>query len=143
LIHLDELNSVALLADFAAVLVPGAVWDEVARHRPQALSSAHLPLERCAPARSARVEAVSALYTLHAGEIEALCQCTALPGALLLTDDTAARLAARTLGVTAHGTVGVLLRAIRRGQLPKDRALSLLRQIPDVTTLHLRPALLD
>lgn len=38
LIHLDELGCVELLADFPQVLVPLAVWDEVAKHRPNALN---------------------------------------------------------------------------------------------------------
>src|SRR5437867_3584724 len=36
LIHLDEVDCLELLADFAKVLVPEAVWREVERHGPQA-----------------------------------------------------------------------------------------------------------
>jgi hypothetical protein len=32
LIHLDELGCLDLLSDFLQVLVPDAVWNEVARH---------------------------------------------------------------------------------------------------------------
>jgi predicted nucleic acid-binding protein len=32
LIHLDEVDSLDLLADFAEVLVPDAVWREVEQH---------------------------------------------------------------------------------------------------------------
>lgn len=35
LIHLDELDALGLLSDFAEVLVPDAVWREVERHRPR------------------------------------------------------------------------------------------------------------
>lgn len=34
LIHLDELDSLRLLCDFPAVLVPEVVWAEALRHRP-------------------------------------------------------------------------------------------------------------
>jgi predicted nucleic acid-binding protein len=34
LIHLDEVGSMELLADFPQVLVPLAVWEEVTKHRP-------------------------------------------------------------------------------------------------------------
>lgn len=37
LIHLDELESLWLLTDFAEVHVPVAVWEEVSRHCPAAL----------------------------------------------------------------------------------------------------------
>jgi predicted nucleic acid-binding protein len=52
------------------------------------------------------------------------------------------RLAAKTLGVEARGTLGLLVRAIRRHQLSKAEAIELLRQIPERSTLHIRPGLL-
>lgn len=39
LMRLDELYALDLLADFTEVLVPDAVWREVERHRPRALSA--------------------------------------------------------------------------------------------------------
>ncbi|NJM12176.1 MAG: hypothetical protein HC889_10085 [Synechococcaceae cyanobacterium SM1_2_3] len=59
-----------------------------------------------------------------------------------MTDDTAARLAAKTLAINAHGTIGLILRAMRRSQLSKTETLALLREIPQRTSLHIRPALL-
>ena len=63
--------------------------------------------------------------------------------ALLLTDDTAARLAARNLSIRAHGTFGILLRAIRRGQRSKGALLEVLRELPQRCSLHLKRNLLD
>ncbi|MBK7002426.1 MAG: hypothetical protein IPH35_21485 [Rhodoferax sp.] len=59
-----------------------------------------------------------------------------------MTDDTAARLAAKSLGVAAHGTIGLLIRAIRQQSRSKTEVLALLRAIPTRTTLHIRPSLL-
>ena len=67
---------------------------------------------------------------------------SSFPDALLLTDDTAARLAARTLAIEAHGTLGLLVRAIRRHQMAKAEVLERLKEIPLRTSLHIRPALL-
>jgi predicted nucleic acid-binding protein len=39
IIHLDELNSLPLLADFDEVLIPEQVWQEVEQHRPNALAN--------------------------------------------------------------------------------------------------------
>jgi predicted nucleic acid-binding protein len=82
------------------------------------------------------------LYTLHSGEQEALHLCVEFGDCLLLTDDTAARLAAKSLGVQAHGTLGLLVRAIRKQSRSKPDVLMLLRDIPMRTSLHIRPALL-
>jgi predicted nucleic acid-binding protein len=64
------------------------------------------------------------------------------PEAILLTDDAAARLAAEQLGMRVHGTLGVLLRAIRRGQRTTKQVVVLLKAIPHQTTLYIRVDLL-
>ncbi|HNF08719.1 MAG TPA: DUF3368 domain-containing protein [Pseudomonadales bacterium] len=78
----------------------------------------------------------------HSGEYAALCQCLAAPRALLLTDDTAARLAAAALAISAHGTIGIVVRAMRRGQMDKAQTLAALKEIPQRTSLHIRRNLL-
>jgi predicted nucleic acid-binding protein len=143
LIHLDELDCLDLLADFVAVLVPETVWEEVQRHRPRALDGSRCRLERTAeglpePDLLALFKALS----LDPGERAALTCISAHPGSLLLTDDAAARIAARALRMPVHGTIGILLRAIRRQQRTRGQVLDLLRGIPARSTLHIRPSLL-
>lgn len=143
IIHLDELGHLDLLADFGSVIIPETVWQEVEQHRPLALTATGDCLVRqSAKQFSPPVTAVTPLYSLHAGEQEALHLCAEFGDCLLLTDDTAARLAAKSLGIAAHGTLGLLIRAIRRQCLTKVEVLSLLRDIPHRTTLHIRPSLL-
>ena len=76
---------------------------------------------KCTAPTSTKLDAVGALYALHLGEREALTLCVECPNTLLLTDDTAARLAAKTLAIDAHGTLGLLIRAIRRHQMTQGR----------------------
>ncbi len=65
------------------------------------------------------------------------------PDAWLLTDDdAAARLAAKALNIRAHGSLGLLIRAIRRQQLSKNQVINLLQQIPTQSSLPIRPSLL-
>jgi len=144
IIHLDELECLDILADFGKVAVPEAVWLEVQRHRPQAMETAKgLFTRRSALTFSPIVKALTPLYSLHAGEQEALHLCAELGDCLLLTDDTAARLAAKNLGTPTHGTLGLLIRAIRRQSRSKSEVLALLRDIPTRSTLHIRPSLLE
>ena len=89
------------------------------------------------------LEAMTRLLALHTGEMEALRVALEHPSTLLLTDDTAARLAARNLAIRVHGTLGILLRAIRRRQRSKDTILEVLRDLPQRSTLHLKRSLLD
>jgi len=142
LIHLDELGAIDVLADFTRVLVPVTVWDEVNRHRPDAL---RLPfLEKLdAPPPGHELHAIGRLYTLHHGEWQALALCAQFPGSRLLTDDTAARLAAKALNIAASGTIGILLRAMRCGRHDKTQTLALLKAIPAQSSLHIRASLLE
>ena len=80
---------------------------------------------------------------LDAGEQEALALMRQQPGALLLTDDAAARLVAEQMGMRVHGTIGVLLRATRRGLRTPEQVLDLLVQLPEHSTLFIRPSLLS
>lgn len=123
--------------------MPDAVWNEVAGHRPHALARAGIPLRRLSdiPA-SPRVQSLTPVFGLHHGEREALSLCLAYPAAVLLTDDAAARLAASSLSVVAHGTLGLILRSVRRRLRTTEQALQLLADIPRRSTLHIRPALL-
>jgi predicted nucleic acid-binding protein len=146
LIHLDELECLELLADFSEVLVPDAVWREVMRHRPSALGGVVPSLLRMSPLReflSAELRSLTETMSLHRGEQEALALAVKRAGALLITDDTAARLAAASLGIKVHGTIGIVVRSIRRGQRTKPQVLELLRAIPEKSTLHLKRSLLQ
>ncbi|MGD8792938.1 MAG: DNA-binding protein [Anaerolineae bacterium] len=144
LIHLDELGCLDLLADFSSVLVPEPVWREVAQHRANALAQTGVSLTRvkvALPDDTGFQVLVQAL-SLDVGEQAALSLMRLYPNAILLTDDAAARLAADQLSVEVHGTIGVLLRSIRRGQRTAEEALSLLQQLPQRSTLHIRSDLL-
>lgn len=144
LIHLEELNCIDLLADFQTVLVPPSVWMEVERHRPTALSTCQVNLTQLSPLSppGPQLLALSQVLTLHAGEWDAIRLCVDHPGAVLLTDDTAARLAASSLQIRAHGTIGILIRAIRIGQRTKQEVVGILRAIPYASTLHTKKSLL-
>lgn len=144
LIHLDELAALDVLRDYTAILVPEAVWQEVERHRPSALLHPAMNLVRQSiVSASPQVNAISALYTLHSGEREALALCLKHDIAMMLTDDTAARLAAKNLNITTHGTLGLLIRAVRRQLRSPAEVVALLAAIPQKSSLHIRPSLLN
>lgn len=145
LIHLDEVGCLDLLTDFSDVLVPESVWAEVKKHRPSALTHPDIMLRRIraeAPVPPT-LEALSLVLSLHTGEWEALRVALEQPSGYLLTDDTAARLAAGNLGLKSHGTIGILVRAIRRKQRSKEEVLVILRALPALSSLHLKRQLLE
>ncbi len=82
-------------------------------------------------------------FSLGTGESEALALMERNPTAVFLTDDSAARLVAERMGYKVHGTIGILLRSIRRNQLKPKEVLSLLNSIPQKCSLFIKPSLLD
>lgn len=145
LIHLDQFSSLELLADMGRIVVPAAVWDEVKRHRPTALTTKKLSLECVAVNEplEAIVVALARVFSLDTGEREALSLMREFPSSMFLTDDAAARLVSMQLGHEVHGTIGVLIRAVRRGLRTSDQVAALLAEIPTRSTLYIRQDLLE
>ena len=145
LIHLDELGCVDLLSGFGEVLVGEAVWQEVARHRPAVLRRRVVKLQRRSslPAASPELIQLANAFLLAEGEVAALRLMQELPKGMLLTDDAAARLVAERLGYEVHGTIGVVVRALRARQRTKRQVLNLLSAIPRKSTLFTNQQLLS
>ena len=145
LIHLDELQSVDLLEDLSPLVVPQAVWREVGKHRKKLDSSQFRNLSivsEKAPI-SARLKTLAENFALDLGEIEALALAEQHQLTMFLTDDTAARLVAESLGFRVHGTIGLIVRAIRRRLRTQSQVVGMLSSIRETTTLHLSSKLLS
>lgn len=142
IIHLDEINSLHLLLDFKRLILPDAVWREVAYHRPSVFKNRDINFEKINAVFDEDILSVCKLFCLDTGELEAIALCSQYPDSILLTDDASARLVAKTLGKRAHGTIGVLIRAIRRRRITPHEAIGKLEEIPQKSTLFIRRSLL-
>ena len=127
LIHLGVIGRLELLpALFEAVLVPDAVWQEVVT---QGRSKAVVEKVQAAASHGwLRVETArnaALMQTLrqnfHAGESEAICLALEQRADVLLMDETDGREAARNLGLSTKGVVGLLIQAKRAGHLAEVR----------------------
>lgn len=143
LIHLAELEALDTLMDFSALFVPLAVQEEVECHQPKALKHPGLSLQYVhAPLPSPSLLAMGRALALDKGEMETLSLKDLHPKAVFLTDDSAARLAAEHRVIRAHGTIGILIRSVRKGHMTEREAIDLLRGLRSRSTLYIRPALL-
>ena len=64
------------------------------------------------------------------------------PEAIFLTDDASARMVAERMGFRVHGTIGVIVRTIRRGKKSPTGVLSIIGSIPSKSTLFIKSELL-
>lgn len=146
IIHLDEIECLSLLLDFKELLVPEAVWNEVQIHRSGALQNKTIPFEKVLleTHSNPQILMLCNAFGLDHGEEQALLlSFQSQHAAILLTDDAAARLAAKAAGIRAYGTIGMLLRSIRRKQLTPVRVIKLLEEIPSKSTLYIKHTLLQ
>ena len=144
IIHLDELNCLHLLEDFQEILIPDTVFKEIKRYRPS-FKKTNIPLiifPGSIP-DNARLLALCRIFSLDVGETGALALMERNPQAIFLTDDASARMVAEQMGFRVHGTIGILVRAVRRSQMEAKEVLSLLKEIPSKTTLFIKRSLLD
>ena len=144
IIHLDEINCLDLLRDFSKILLPISVAGEIEKHRPVALT-AKLPFKILRDPNPAdeRLLSMCKIFALDIGETEALTIMESHQEAIFLTDDASARMVAERMGFKVHGTIGILLRSVRRGQKSPEEVLSLLSIIPSRSTLFIKSGLLN
>lgn len=143
LIHLAEVGCLPLLAIFDALHVPEGVLQEA--QRPASIRS---ELGRAAQHILLREEveqfaARSGLQKLHGAERESLLLCSKLGVEVLVTDDLAVRRAAKALGLTPIGSLGVIVKAYRMGRIPREEAEFHLRRLAAVSSLFVTPAIVD
>jgi predicted nucleic acid-binding protein len=123
IIHLDELNCLDLLGDFREILLPDAVLQEIRQHRPLALKRSNLSFIR-SPRKYPADEALRTMcriFSLDAGETNALALMEKNTKAIFFTDDASARLVAEQMRFKVHGTIGILIRSLRRGQMKPEQ----------------------
>jgi predicted nucleic acid-binding protein len=123
IIHLSQIHLLKLLPTlYEQILVPDLVYREVVVDGDLLPGSAELR-------RAKWIELVphdpgAPLFQLlrsqlDPGEAAAIWLAAERKAALILSDDRPARLAAEQLGVAVRGTLGVLVEAKRRGEIPE------------------------
>jgi len=144
-IHLDELNCLNLLCDFQEIILADTVWQEVKHHRPTALKNTDIPFVRSAREhpKDELLRTMCRIFSLDAGEAEAFAIIEKNPDSMFLTDDASARLVAEQIGFKVHGTIGIIVRAIRRGFMQPEQVLKTLSEIPTRSSLYIKHSLLE
>lgn len=144
-IHLDEINCLNLLTDFKELLISEVVWNEVKYHRPSILPEHQISFIQIPASKNINInmQVLCNTFNLDEGERQALSLCLIYPNSILLTDDAAARLAAKSIGMRVYGTIGVLLRAVRRKQLSPEEVIKHLHEIPSRSTLFIKTSLIE
>lgn len=141
LLYLHQIGQLPLLRDlYGEILVPLAVRDELLKGQALGISVPVISdlawVVMMAPSSS---DLLVEMNDLGAGEAEAIGLALSLPGALLLLDDSQGRAVAERRGIELTGTIGVLIKAKKKGLLPEVKPL--LEKLRE-TSMNLSPVLL-
>ncbi len=117
--NLLRIGRIGLLRDlFETVIIPQAVYREVAFLEDQRIAIAEFDWIRTMPVKNIRL-VDQLLLTLDRGEAEAIALSVELSAKVLLIDEAAGRNEAERLGLEVTGLLGVLIRAKEKGLIPK------------------------
>jgi predicted nucleic acid-binding protein len=136
LIHLAEIDSLELLSVLDQLYVPETVYEELAAGGvPSGMTD--LSYDCVTPEKSLPQES-----ELDDGERAALSVADEY-GAVLLTDDMAARNAAKDANVAVHGSLGLIALAFSRGRIDKNEATTQMRALQREASLFVTDAVVE
>lgn len=147
LIHLSEIGCINLLNNFQMIYVPESVHGEYYKHKkandPDFFELKNITITKV------QIEEVSAfinnhgLSNLHSGERDCLYLCQDLPIDTILTDDLAVREAAKKLGMTPVGSLGIVARLFKAHYISLDQAEKYLLSLYQTSSLFVTKTLVD
>lgn len=144
LIHLNEVGALDALKIFGTLFVAPEVKNEVrSLAETVAKKTGNVAFFELSGASKDFTRIVSENYSLDLGEAESIALCRQEGASLFLTDDLNARTTAKSLGLEVHGTVGVLLRAMRGKKIPKQRAIECVKNLHRKSTLYITRDLIE
>ena len=119
ILHLKEANLLKLLQKAGKVCIPrmvdiemGEIYPLWEKHRPE-----WFVIKPLLPDETAQAESLFLSGFLDLGEAEAIVLAKRLKPEWFLTDDTEARILAKSLGFEVHGSLGIVLWAAAVGHL--------------------------
>ncbi len=117
LLHLAEADALELLSHVPQILIPPTVEAEMLylRSNWRSVRPPWIRIGHLSPSHSVEAKAWFSADLLDAGEAEAVALARQVKASWLLTDDAAAALFGRSLGLEVHGSLGVVLWCAAKG----------------------------
>lgn len=147
LIHLTEIAGLQFLTLFETVVITEHVWRETIAHSPifSATIAEFDNVERTTVAQADFLQFVRThqLEHLHQGESECFYVCRQRGIAVILTDDLAARDAAKRLQLTPVGSLGVIVNAYRNRMISLTDAERLISALYEVSSLFVTKTIVE
>lgn len=142
--HLWEIQQQRILTLFSTIYLPNQVKEELSLQDVwQNLDQAVLDcfrVESVADSEIQKMSVTKAFTELQPADIAVIALAKSLNPSAVLTDDLDLRKALESLGLTAVGSVGLLIRAFKNGHFGKPELEVLIDGLFTGSTLYLSPA---
>ncbi len=137
IIHLSEIDKIELLSQFVALTTPTILREC------KDVKNPNIKVVELTSSSKDFVMYVASRYHLEFGEATGIALCRQEKIKLFFTDDLEAREAAKTLGFDAHGTLAIILRALRKKIIDKKQAISSVGKLYQESSLFITKDLVD
>ena len=120
LLHLSEAKALDLLSLSGEVHIPKSVGVEIGKNDPVWTTPIWIHVTPLITSRASEATAWKQAGWLDTGEADTKALARQINADWILTDDTAARLFAQTLGLEVHGSLGIVLWAVAIGHISRS-----------------------
>lgn len=143
LIHLCEIDGLPLLHIFDVIHLPHAVNVEISDSRENISKEICVTVHRISETKTSLFIIEKGLENLHAGEIGCLYLCKQINLPILLTDDLSVRDAAKSFQITPVGSLGIVVKAYKRGLISLVEAEQRITDLYDISSLFVTRTIVE
>jgi len=141
LIHLSQVGSFGILDMIKDVYITQEVFDEICSFnlpgRQDVKGSKTIKIKDLGKDAKNYSKLLSEEYSLGLGEATSISLAKQEKVKLFLTDDLLARIVAKNMGLEVHGTIGIVLRAFRLGNITKKKAKEVIGNLQTGSSLFI------
>src|SRR3989304_8028508 len=130
IIHLSKLEKLYLLQSlYIEVAVPEYVKSEILNKKNAEIQNAITSFLRVFATDENKAKAIAQVHGIHIGEAHVKLLGEKLQATLFLSNERKVRKAAKEEGFVVAGTIGIILKAVKRGIIKKPEAIVLLEKM--------------
>ena len=141
IIHLNEINFLEVLDIFSSVFIPEEVANELKKNNVLILRK--IKIIKLTSESKDKVKIITNEYNLDLGEAEAITLALQEKIDYFITDDLEARKIAKKYFIEVHGTIGVVLRALKEKLIDKKTAIEKVNEPKTKSSLFITQDLIN
>jgi predicted nucleic acid-binding protein len=143
LLHLSEIQQLKVVEIVHKKYISYEIGKELTKYHAPLKNVNNLTIGKLSADSKNRAKIIADRYDLDLGESTGISLAKQEKIALFLTDDLDTREVGKRLGLSVHGTLGIITRAFREGMITKNQTLQMFREIATGSTLFITQDILN